>query len=359
MQSKQPTVLVCVLNWGIGHATRCIPIIYELLAQNFNVVLCSDGHALAVLRGSFSELPFETLPGYNATYANGDRIMLKMALQLPKFIRAIKAEHSTIQKLVKKHSAAAIISDNRYGCYSAKVKSIFITHQLNILMPDGFGLLQQLVFTFNKSRIANFDSCWVPDIEGKNNLSGELSHDTGLNVDFIGILSRMKRGAAEKKYDVAAILSGPEPQRTILENIIREQLLQLNKRAIIIRGIPTSTTIKNLNELVEEADYMDAAALNELMLQSSVVVARSGYSTIMDLHTVGGKAILIPTPGQTEQQYLAKSLSEKKIAHTVSQQNLNLKEDLKKAHSAKGFSPEPKQNLLLTERIASLKLELL
>jgi UDP-N-acetylglucosamine transferase subunit ALG13 len=358
LQSKRATVLVCVLNWGIGHATRSIPVIRELLKQNLDVVICSDGHALDVLREAFSELPFEILPAYNVMYAKGGNIVLKMAFQLPKFIAAIQREHIVVDSLIDKYSAKAVIADNRYGCYSNKAKSIFITHQLNILMPNGFSLLQKAVYAFNKRQIARFDVCWVPDVEGSDNLAGILAHGTDIKADFIGWLSRMEYRPVEKKYDVAVVLSGPEPQRSLFEKKVKEQLLQLKKGSIIIRGIPVDSRVKRISAFVEEVDYMNAAALNEVMLQSNIIVSRSGYSTIMDLQLLGGKALLIPTPGQTEQQYLAESLMEKNIVYSVSQNNLNLKDDLKKAASCKGFIPATTQNSLLSSRIALLKAEL-
>ncbi len=331
-------ILVTILNWGLGHVTRCIPIIRELLQQNTEVILASDGRALNLLKEEFPQLICLELPAYNITYRTNN-MFWNIGTQLPKIAKAIFQEHQLIEKIVEKHRINAIISDNRYGCYSRKVQSIFLTHQINIKIPNH--LIEQQIAYINKRCIQRFSACWIPDFEDEPNLAGSLSHGFSLkNVEYIGALSRMQYHERPKKYDVIAVLSGPEPQRTYLEQLLLEQMQDLSQQFLLVRGVTETYLEEQLTKNIKVISYLASERLNEAILESEVIISRSGYSTLMDLAYLQKRAILIATPGQTEQEYLAQHFQDQGIFYSQSQSNLNLKMALKEVESYKGFGAE-------------------
>lgn len=297
-------ILIAPLNWGLGHATRCIPIIRELLRYPFiTVLLASDGRALKLLRQEFPTLIALELPAYQIHYRSTNMIW-NIAGQVPKILRAIYQERQVIKQLVKDYEIDLIISDNRYGCYHPAVRSIFMTHQINLRIP--FRPLEYLTNIFNHLWLKKFETVWIPDYEGKTNLAGSLSRSAGLEeVVYLGALSRFIKKNTPIKYDVTVVLSGPEPQRSILEQKIIEQAQNLPYQFLLVQGKTEIQQHFFIKKNVEVHSFLNSVALNEAILASKIVVARSGYSTLMDLMVLGKKAIFIPTPGQTEQEYLA------------------------------------------------------
>jgi len=331
------TVLVAVLNWGLGHATRCMPLIHFCIQNGNKIILASDGRAAALMQREFPDLLLETLPAYDVIY-NKSNMFLAIAPQLPKIGLAILKEKSAIKKLVEKYQVDVIISDNRFGCYDSKVHSIFITHQVNIKTP--ISIVSRVVNFFNHRFIQKYDECWVPDYEGEPNLSGELAHGSALpNIKFIDPQTRFKALDLPKKYDILVILSGPEPQRTKLDLAIQAQAKNLtDKQILIVQGKTESYQESQLAPNIKVISYLTSKALNEAICQSEVIVTRSGYSTIMDLAVLGKKAILIPTPGQTEQEYLGERLGKEGVAVVVSQEGLDLQKALAAVKLCKGFT---------------------
>jgi len=349
-------VLICVLNWGLGHATRCIPIIRELQRQNVEVALASDGRALDLLREEFPDLETFDLPAYNVTYRTGN-MFLNIAPQLPKILHAVILERKRLKILAQKYQFDCIISDNRFGCFVENIPSVFMTHQLRIKMP--FFILENIVAAVNQYFIRKFDTCWIPDRLENPNLSGDLSHNVkSLKSEFIGVLSRMKSMDISPQYDVLIVLSGPEPQRTYLENILTEQALASDQKVLIIQGKTERKSHVFLNETTEVISYLTSEKLNEVICASKIVISRSGYSTIMDLAMTGKKAILIPTPGQTEQEYLADNLKRDKIFYSASQKAFNLNNALLKAENYSGFEKEFDDNEELEKAIKKLLAEI-
>ncbi len=296
----------------MGHATRCIPIINALLKANYEPVLASDGDALLLLQKEFPLLESVELPPYNICYPkNGKYLTFKLLLQLPHIILAIKKERKRVSELIEKENIAGIISDNRFGVYSKKVPSVYVTHQLNVLS----GLTTFVTTKIHQQFIRKFDECWIPDIEENSNFSGDLGHykNPGFNVKYLGILSRFQPKEIEINYDLLLLLSGPEPQRTLLENKLLKELQHFKGRILMVRGVFSSAEITAPGNF-KIVNYLLANELEKAINQSNLVIARSGYSTIMDLAALGKKAFFIPTPGQFEQEYLAKILQEKLIA---------------------------------------------
>jgi uncharacterized protein (TIGR00661 family) len=339
-KTGKPRILVAPLDWGLGHATRCIPVIRELLQQDVDVWLAGEGVQEDLLKKEFPQLPFLSLPGYRIRYARSAvGLLLKIFSQTFKISEAIKKENKWLKKMVNEYSFDAVISDNRYGLYHKKIPTVFITHQLLIKNPLGKwneSFLQKINYNY----ISRFTECWVPDEEGETNLAGQLSHPVkkpAVPVHYIGLMSRMKRESVnaysenEVNGHLLIILSGPEPQRSILENIIVHQIAHYNGTAIIVRGLPSSSSMIPSTNTIFFYNHLPAEELNKEMQKAEFIIARSGYSTIMDIVALRKKSILIPTPGQTEQEYLAKYISEKQIAFCVEQKNFILNKALEKA----------------------------
>lgn len=345
-------ILIAPLNWGLGHATRCIPIINELLNQNYEVLLGSDGRALELLAKEFPELPAFELPSYNIHYPTQNMI-LNIAYQVPKIIQAIWAEKRRIKKLVELEKIDIIISDNRFGCYSKKTKNIFLTHQINIKTPLPF--FDGIVRFVNYFLIKMFDECWIPDFEDEPNLAGSLSHNIKLrNAKYIGSLSRMEFFKKEKKYDAIAVLSGPEPQRTFLEKAIFEQVRELDLKILIVQGKTERMSEVKQIENVKIVSFLTSKELNESIMESEIMICRSGYSSIMDLVKLQKKALLIPTPDQTEQEYLAEILFQKGLFYYQNQKDFDLEKGIKKAIQFKGFKEKFAQKNHLKSTIKKL-----
>ena len=326
-------VLIAPLDWGLGHATRCVTIIKELLAQGFDVMIAAEKGGAVLLQKEFPDIKIMPLQGYRVSYSKNKKFFLvKMLSQFSKIYAAVKNENKWLNEIIKEYEIDIVISDNRYGLYNKNCHTIFITHQLFIKTGNRF--TEWIAQKINYHYINKFNECWVPDVEEIENLAGELSHPITkptIPVKYIGILSRFKKLAIEKNIDLLVMLSGPEPQRTMLEVILLQQLKETKLKTVLVRGLPSAKeSIFLENKLVEIINHLPASELNKLICSANIVVARSGYSTVMDLAALQKKSILIPTPGQTEQEYLAKYLAEKNYCITFDQENFNLEKEIEK-----------------------------
>jgi hypothetical protein len=356
--------MIAPLHWGLGHATRCIPIINELIKQDVEICIASDGDALALLKREFPTLQTVELPAYNIRYPY-ENMLLSIGLQLPKIIRGAVAEHRFLKKYLETNDLDILISDNRFGLFNKKIKTVFITHQLNIQIP--YKWLENLVYHVNQYYIQKFDECWVPDFETTPNLSGILSHFNTLpsKTYYIAPLSRMQYFERPIQYQITFVLSGPEPQRTIFENIIcnalrQEKYYSDKVKFCLIRGVVSARSeLLNLPPNVVVYPYLTSNDLNIKIIESQLIVCRSGYSSIMDLWATRSKAVLVPTPGQTEQIYLANYLgaSNTRRFYKQIQADFNLDEAIAIANNAneqvyQGCQPVSTQ--LLAQRIQHL-----
>ena len=326
-------LLIAPLDWGLGHATRCVPVISDLLNNDCEVWLAGEGAQEKLLREEFPSLSFLPLKGYRIKYAKNG-LTSKILLQIPSILRTIKEENKWLKEQVSKFGFEAVISDNRYGLYHEKVFSVFITHQLHIrsfLGKWSEGMLQKWNYKF----INRFHECWVPDEKGENNLAGALSHPAKLPsipTKYIGPLSRFeKKNIDEIKNHLLIILSGPEPQRTILENKIVDQIVNYPATATIVRGLPGEKDIIPSTNTIHFYNHLSSEDLNSEAMKAEFIISRSGYSTVMDIAALQKKSILIPTPGQTEQEYLADHLMKKKFSFCVKQNNFSLSENIQEA----------------------------
>ena len=319
-------VLIIPLDWGLGHATRCIPIIQYMLKIGWRVSLAGEGKTAKLLSTEFPELPMLYIKGYRISYPKkGWLFILKIILQIPKIINAIAHEHFWLNREIKNHGWDLIISDNRYGIFTNMAKTIIITHQLHLI--SGLGktvdlLVRKITYLF----LQRYNACWVPDTEGQLNISGTLSHPNILpeNVQFIGPISRMKKITASEENFILLLLSGPEPQRTLLEVKLIEQAKGINEKFVCIRGLPSNELKKTDQENIIFFNHVTSDDLSKYIQQAKLVVCRTGYSTVMDLIKLQKKAIMIPTPGQTEQEYLGKRLKKLNWFTIQAQQSLDL-----------------------------------
>ncbi len=333
MKSKK-RILITPLSWGIGHATRCVPVINHLLLLGFQPIIASDGDALSLLRKEFPNLECIALPAYNIKYAKKSFFLnLSLFLQVPRLIQVIKKEHVQIEKIIQEKQIKGIISDNRFGCWSSQVPSVYITHQVTVLA----GMMRFFTSRVHQNIIKKFDACWIPDDE-KMRFSGVLSQGKIKRKYFTGILSRFKlpKQIPEKKYDILVLLSGIESQRAQLENQLIKVLLLSEKKILFVRGILSDKEkLKNTNTITF-VNFLLQKELQNAILQSEIVIARSGYSTIMDLAVLQKKCFFIPTPNQKEQEYLARRMQKLQIAPFCKQGDFSL-EKLTELDSYNGF----------------------
>ena len=328
-------VLVAPLDWGLGHTTRCIPVIYELIRQGAEVWIAGEGMQVDLLKKEFPQLQYLPLKGYRIKYSRTRwGLLFSILRQIPVILKTIRYENHWLKEMTDRHGFNAVISDNRFGLWFPDIISVFMTHQLRIKSPLG-KISEDLLQKRNYQYIRRFNECWIPDKSDDNGLAGSLSHPNSLPnipVHYAGILSRLKRTGAEiKKGHLFISLSGPEPQRSLLEEIVIRDISHYHGTAVIARGLPgEQNIIPSTNDIIFY-NHLEAFEYNAEMEKAEWVICRSGYSTIMDLAVLQKKSILIPTPGQTEQQYLGQFLQEKKFAVSMDQNEFSLSEALSKA----------------------------
>ena len=298
-------ILVAPLDWGLGHSTRCVPIILQLINEGHEVILAANGVSAAFLRERFPELQLLTdIPAYDITYPDNGRMLWFFLKESGRLQSVIKAENRWLDKKIDELKIDQVYSDNRYGLYSEKVKCHFITHQLFLRAPF---YLRRFANLRIKRYVKKYHSCLIPDYGGTQNLSGALSHASGIpkNVRFLGPLSRFTNtntelSQTEFKYSFLAIISGPEPQRSILQEKMEAILKDIDRPSLIVCGQPHKQFEVSKGNL-RIVSHLPDAALAEVILNSKTIICRAGYSTIMDLHILKRMAVIIPTPGQTEQ----------------------------------------------------------
>ena len=304
-------ILICLLNWGLGHATRCVPIIQRLKAEGLEPVVVADGFPLAFLQQEFPSLRFIEFPSYSVYYAAGKSQVGAMIFNFPNIISGIIREHFWLSELLRTEHFDQVISDNRFGMWNKRVHSTYITHQLMVIMPKNLKFLELLVHHIHKAFINRYDECWIPDREENGGLSGDLAHKYPLprSAKFIGTLSRfqgMGNTIPNSDYEVVAVISGVEPQRNIFEKSLIEKYCNSAKKTLLVCGQPQTEKKENKIGNLTVVSHLSDLELAAVLLGTNKIICRSGYSTIMDLDALKclSKAELIPTPGQTEQEYL-------------------------------------------------------
>ncbi len=311
-------ILIAPLNWGLGHATRCVPIIRQYLAAGDEVVLGGDGESILLLRQTFPELRVIDLPSLELRYTDNAQQRGFYLRAIPALIRFTIADHYYLRQQLAIEHFDLVISDNRFGLYSRDTRCVYMTHQLYVQLPKRLRWLQPIACALHACIYKRYDEVWVPDFASStDNLAGALAHGGSFDhrVKYIGPLSRFiihhpSSIINYSTYATIAILSGLEPQRTIFEQELVNRFRTSNQSLLIVRGkIGDPATSTHIGS-VTLVPYLQDEELLYLMQAATTIIVRSGYSTIMDLAVLGllGKAEFHPTPGQSEQEYLAAKL---------------------------------------------------
>ena len=275
------------------------------------------------MQKEFPTLKSFELPSYNITYAKkANSFKLKLLKDSPHLLKTIKREKKVVQHLIETEVISGIISDNRFGVRHHTIPSVFITHQLRVLSGNTTWLSSKL----HQQIILKFNECWVPDHDGSDNLSGELGHLKNFvaSVKYLGPLTRFRKQDIKTKYNLLVLLSGPEPQRTFLEEKILNELKHFKKNVLFIKGKVETKQQKEVIGNVLIYNFMTSTQLETAINESDLILSRSGYTTIMDLAKLEKKAFFIPTPGQFEQEYLAKKLQSEGIAPFCNQEEFKI-----------------------------------
>jgi len=344
-------VLYGVCSWGLGHATRSLPIIRKLINEKNEVTVVSSGRSLELLKLELQDkVSYLELEDYPLPYTERSKVfILKFCLYSPKLIKSMIDEHYRFMKILDKKKFDIIISDNRYGFFYRNIPSFLITHQLRVIAPKRIKLIENSFERFNSYIQKCFKSFMVPDYEA-NGISGDLAHNLNrINKDklvYFGIMSDFKKLDTQEDVDFLFSISGPEPQRTVLEKLILQSVNEVSGKIILSlgRNLDDDENVKmDLNENIQLYEFLPQEDRELVMNRSKFIISRSGYSTLMDIYALGKKAMFIPTPQQTEQEYLAQLHMERGNFFYVDQNTLNLSRNLEEAKTYNG--PDMKYDL--------------
>lgn len=339
---KNKRVAFGVFDWGLGHATRCKPLAQALLETGCSVDFISTGRALNVLKEHFDKrCGYHDVPSVVSPYTSSEHFILSFIKNGPGMLKSLKNARRISKPIIEEGGYDLVVSDCRYDVYGEKKHSYLINHQLRFAAPLGMEMFSE---SWLAHRMGKYRKIIVPDYEGKDNLSGRLSHKLKFvkkrKIEYIGHLSHIGRRKCEKDIDYLISLTGPEPQRSLLEEIIFSQVCQLEGAVLIAGGNPDKAKTKIPSDATYHP-YLGTEEMGDCLNRCKCFVSRSGYTSIMELAEVGiRKALLIPTPGQTEQEYLGEFYEKKGYFHSIKQKRLSLKSDLKKAEKSDGFSPK-------------------
>jgi hypothetical protein len=307
-----------------------IPIIKKLRERNCNIIICSGIEHQAIFKNELTGLTYIDFPGFRPGYSRFLPQYIFILMKTPLLFCHILAEHFKIKRIIRENNIDIIISDNRFGLWNRRIKSVYVTHLPVIPLPEKLKSLEWIGIRFHRFIIKKYSLCLIPDLPGKVNISGRLTHEVKLpdNTRFIGILSRFsdKPGAGEKKFRFphnTVILSGPEPQKGILRQKLVKILIRREPPAVFLEGRPGNAKEISESGNIISYNHLPSDEMRDMITGSSSIITRSGYTTIMELISLNCSALLIPTPGQTEQEYLAEYLTLKGWFTSVTQHRLN------------------------------------
>jgi UDP-N-acetylglucosamine transferase subunit ALG13 len=338
--------LFAVLNMGLGHATRSLPLIRAMRSSGWAVTVGGSGRSLRLLARELPDAPLLELPDYNLEYTDRGVDLGRLMARTPDLVRTVRQEHLLIEEHVRRLGADLVVSDHRYGCWSEQVPSWFIAHQLRFAVPPLFRPFEFAGALFNRGFHRRYTGVIVPDLleDGEGLLSGRLSHpyraalpETAARYHYPGTLSSIgRREGVGEEIDVFVAVSGPEPQRTALERIVREQIRRVPGRRVVALGCPEGDRVEEPEAGLTIHAHLERERMEAVMNRSRLIVARSGYSTLMEVVELGKRALWIPTPGQTEQLYLADRMRRRGWYHSVDQGELDLVRDVPVALERRG-----------------------
>jgi UDP:flavonoid glycosyltransferase YjiC (YdhE family) len=324
-------ILICPLEWGLGHAARMIPISGKLKALGHNIIIGSGEKHSALFRSEIHGLTYVDFTGFKPGYSRYLPQYLSLLLKIPSLIFHIISEHKRLKRIVREHHVDIVISDNRFGLWNKDITSVYITHMPLIPFPKGFRFLEPVGITLHRMIIKKYSLCLIPDLPGAINFSGRLSHGVILpdNIRYIGILSRFTNAEPPEENSPfrfphnTVILSGPEPQREIFRQKLIAVFRDIKPLTIMLEGKPGKSDQAEVTGNVICYSHLKGSQMKGVIETSENIVTRSGYTTIMELVSLNRHALIIPTPGQTEQEYLAEYLSQKGWFSTLQQHELN------------------------------------
>ncbi len=334
-------IIYAVCSWGLGHATRSLPVIRKLVSENHELKIISQGRSLQLLKNELGDsLEYIELEDYPMLLSESPRqFMAKSMIYWPKFIGRLHNGFNYVKKLIEKEKIDRIISDARYDIYSRSIPSFFMSHQMRIMNPLRLKMLESGSEIFNLFFFKRYAGVIVPDYK-EDNLSGDLSHNLRRidenKLHYVGVLSDFEKKKKSKDIDYLISISGPEPQRTMLEEKIMSQVKDLKGKIVVTLG-KTENLDKYNSEGIETYSFLPKNEREDFLNRSKLVISRSGYSTILDLSVVGAKALMTPTPGQIEQEYLGKYHNKKGSFYCLRQDKINLARDVEIAKKKTGI----------------------
>lgn len=326
-------ILISPLDWGLGHSSRCLPLIGYLHAQGHKVAVAGNEWQRQYVKKNFPAIETLHLDGYDINYSKrGSGFMFSMFRQMPKLLAAIRKENDWLVEQAAKQGFDGIISDNRYGLFHKRIPSVIMTHQLSVRTSLG-KVPDEMLRRIHYKYLERFNKCWVVDVPGKENLGGKLSHPKTLpaNAEYIGLLSQFEVSKSANEGHLLILLSGPEPQRMMLSQKLWEQAQQYTGKVVFVEGTNKVAIPSKVPVNIKWHGKISTRELQPLLDNAKMVICRSGYSTLMDLVAMGKQAIIIPTPGQTEQAYLAKHLHKEGVFFSTLQKNFDLQMTLDNA----------------------------
>ncbi len=336
------SVYYSVLNMGLGHAARSLPIIRGFITRGWRVIIGSNGRALRFLEHELPEIETVVTPDYAIEYSRGRWLIPKLMLQAPLVLTRIAEERKLTNHIVEKYSPGIIFSDHCYGAYHRSVPSYFLTHQVYFAMPAGMDAFAHFAALGNFYFHKKFRKVIILDEKGTDGglLSGALSRhpENRTTYAYAGIISSVEKKESDSTLDLLVSISGPEPQRTLLESRILSEIEMIPGKKVVVLGKSESTARLKDDEDLQVFSHLSREEISTLINNAKMIVSRPGYTTLMELAESGKKALFIPTPGQTEQIYLASRCQEKKWFHAVSQDELKLAEDCATANKYPGVS---------------------
>jgi UDP-N-acetylglucosamine transferase subunit ALG13 len=332
-----------------------MPLIDLLVQKKIKVIIAGNGDSFFLLKEQYPNLTFYELPGYNISYAVGKNAAFHALLQTPKILKTIREENKVIAHIAQQEKIDLLISDNRYGVRHANIKSIFICHQIALQAPNALRFMNPIFLKLHLRQLHKFDALWIPDDANDSNLSGKLSHGISFKIPhtYIGIQSRFLNFKKSTSFvdaidfDILVVLSGPEPQRSFLENELKKKLNNRTGKVLLLKGKTAEQKTETENNITT-INYLNTNDLYTALQKAKIIICRSGYSTVMDLAVLGKKAILIPAEGQTEQEYLAETLDQKKYAVMCKQNTLDIENALIELETIDGF-PKYETNVNILE----------
>lgn len=337
-------ILFGVQDWGLGHATRDLILLRALVSAGHRITIVSNGRALQMLRqelkGRCNFIPLKDLPKPLSRKALWFHI--KMSLALPLVFHTYRRERQLVQRLRRTRNIDRIVSDTRYGLCCTEIPSFHLLHSLRQIVPGRPRSLERMVESGQRHLLRKGLRIIIPD-QLHNGLAGDLCHrvdcDWGDRLAYIGILSSLTPTPSETDIDVFISISGAEPQRSIFERLVLAQMGDLNGRVVVALGRPEAATMVSRNGRITIYGYLNRAKQQEMMNRARLVVSRSGYTTLMELAELGKKALLIPTVGQSEQEYLAEYHEGRGHLHAVRQSEVRLAHDAAEALTYSGLPP--------------------